>query len=241
MSATEQANAFQRVVDHLTAQYEPAAADTETEPIRQLVYSFLLWDCTTSRADNAFKRIEETYVDMNDLRVSRTEEIMDVLGKTYPDAEERVDRIKASLRDVYLREHAVSLASVREGGKREARKYVESLEGMHPFVAARVCLLGMDCHAVPIEERLLAKLIKAGVFEPDTPLDKASGTIDRHVKASKGLETYLVLQAYSEDTSADGSELAPKPAKTKKKSGSKKTTKSKSTRTTSRKKKTAKS
>ena len=63
----------------------------------------------------------------------------------------------------------------------------------------------MDCHAVPLEERLLDKLIKAGVFEPETPLDKASGTIERHVKASEGLETYLVLQAYSEETSADGS------------------------------------
>ncbi len=238
MSAIEQASAFQQVVDHLKATYEPAPATTDLEPIRQLVYSFLLWDCTTSRADNAFKRIEETYVDMNDLRVSRAEEIMDVLGKTYPAAEERVARIKASLRDIYLREHAVSLVTVREGGKREARKYVDSLDGMHPYVSARVCLLGMDCHAVPIEERLLSKLIKAGVFEADTPLDKAAGTIERHVKASDGLETYLVLQAYSEDTSADGSELAPKPGKTKKKSGSHKS--SKSSRSTTR-KKTAKS
>jgi len=239
VSATEQANAFQTVVDQLKATYEPAEANTDLEPIRQLVYSFLLWDCTTNRADNAFKRIEETYVDMNDLRVSRAEEIMDVLGKTYPDAEERVARIKASLRDIYLREHTVSLVAVREGGKREARKYVDSLDGMHPFVSARVCLLGMDCHAVPVEERLLNKLIKAGVFEPETPLDKASGTIERHVKASEGLETYLVLQAYSEETSADGSELAGKPAKTSRKSGSGKT--SKSSRTTTRKKKTAKS
>lgn len=239
MSANEQATAFQNVLDQLKAKYEPAEANTDLEPIRQLVYSFLLWDCTTSRADNAFKRIEETYVDMNDLRVSRTEEIMDVLGKTYPSAEERVARIKASLRDVYLREHAVSLATVREGGKREARKYVDSLEGMHPFVAARVCLVGMDCHAVPLEERLLGKLIKGGVFEQDTPLDKAAGTIERHVKASEGLETYLILQAYSEDTSADGSELAEGAAKTKKKSGSRKT--SKTTRSTTRKKKTAKS
>ena len=46
MSATEQANAFQTVVDQLKATYEPAEANTDLEPIRQLVYSFLLWDCT---------------------------------------------------------------------------------------------------------------------------------------------------------------------------------------------------
>ncbi|MFI4855877.1 MAG: hypothetical protein ACIAQF_12965 [Phycisphaerales bacterium JB065] len=241
MSASDHAAAFQSVIDYLKKTYEPAPAMTDLEPIRQLVYSFLLWDCYTNRADNAFKRIEETYVDMNDLRVSRAEEIMGVLGKTYPNAEERVARIKATLREIYLREHAVSLTSVREGGKREARKYVDSLEGMHPFVSARTCLLSMDCHAVPIEERLYAKLIKAGVFDEDTPLDKAQGTIERHVKASDGLETYLLLQAYSEDTEADGSELATKSSKGKKSTGRKTSTSSAADKPTSRKKKTAKS
>lgn len=238
MSASDHAAAFQSVLDYLKKTYEPAPAMTDLEPIRQLVYSFLLWDCYTNRADNAFKRIEETYVDMNDLRVSRTEEIMGVLGKTYPNAEERVARIKAALREIYLREHAVSLATVREGGKREARKYIDSLEGMHPFVAARTCLLGMDCHAVPIEERLFAKLIKGGVFEEDTPMDKAHGTIERHVKASEGLETYLLLQAYSEETETDGSELAGKSTKSKKSSGRKS---SAADKPASRKKKAAKS
>lgn len=239
MSASDHAAAFQSVIDHLKKTYEPAPATAEIEPIRHLVYSFLLWDCFTNRADNAFKRIEETYVDMNDLRVSRAEEIMGVLGKTYPNAEERVARIKAALREIYLREHAVSLATVREGGKREARKYVDSLDGMHPFVAARVCLLGMDCHAVPIEERLLDKLIKGGVFEADTPIDKATGAIERHVKASEGLETYLLLQAYSEDTAADGSELASKPAKSTK-SSNRKNGSSASGKSAGRKKKAAK-
>lgn len=242
MSSSDHAAAFQNALDHLTSVYEPADRGEDLEPIRQLVYSFLLWDCSTNRADNAFKRLEDTYVDMNDLRVSRTEEIMGVLGKTYPRADERVARIKAALRDVYLREHAVSLASLREGGKREARKYLESLEGMHHFVAARVALLAMDSHAVPIEERLYAKFLKAGIFEPDTPIEKATGSIERHVKASEGLETYLILQAYSEDTSTDGSELAGSAKPVKKKSSSRTTSKSSaSTRKTSRKKKSAKS
>jgi hypothetical protein len=242
VSASDHAAAFQNAIDYLATVYEPADKGEDLEPIRQLVYSFLLWDCTTNRADNAFKRLEDTYVDMNDLRVSRTEEIMGVLGKTYPRADERVARIKASLRDIYLREHAVSLASLREGGKREARKYLESLEGMHHFVAARVALLGMDSHAVPIEERLYDKFIKAEIFEPDTPIEKAAGSIERHVKASEGLETYLLLQSYSEDTATDGSELiaAGKTAKKKPTSRSKSKAAASSSKP-SRKKKSAKS
>lgn len=227
MSASDQAAAFQQVIDYLASAYEPAVTPTDFEPVRQLVYSFLLWECTTSRADNAFKRIEETYVDMNDLRVSRTEEVMAVLGKTYPNADERVARVKATLRDIYLREHAVSLASVAGGGKREARKYIDSLEGIHPFVAARVYLLSMESHALPMEDRLLTKLINAQVVEPETPLDKAAGSLERQVKATDGLSTYLLLQAWSEDNSSDGSDLVAKTAKPKKKSASSKSAASK--------------
>jgi hypothetical protein len=239
VSVPDHAAAFQNVIDQLAGLYDPAPRGEEIEPIRQLVYSFLLWDSATNRADNAFKRLEETYVDMNDLRVSRTEEVMAVLGKTYPRADERVARIKASLRDVYLREHAVSLSSVASGGKREAKKYLDSLDGMHQFVAARVSLLALDSHAIPLEERVFAKLIKAEVFEPDSPIEKAVGSIERHVKATDGLQTYLLLQAWSEDNASDGSEFAGSAAKPKKKAASGKSTASKANG--SRKKKSAKS
>ncbi len=148
---------------------------------------------------------------------------MDVLGKTYPDAEERVARL-ASLRDIYLRTHGLSGRGPR--GRQTRSSEVRRLARRHAPFVSRGCA-SWEWIVTPSRLRSVCSTdIKAGVFEPETPLDKASGTIERHVKASEGLETYLVLQAYSEETSADGSELAGKPAKTSRKSGSGKTSKS---------------
>lgn len=179
------------------------------EPTNELVFSFLLWESSTQRARPAMQRVASTFVDLNELRVSRVEDIVEVLGKTYPRGEERAMRLKASLHDIFSREHEVSLAKAASMGKREARKYLDSLSGMVPFVAGRVVLLSLGGHAFPLEDRSLAMLIEQGVLEPDTDLAKAVGILERHVKADEAMQSYLDFQAWVEL----GGETPKKPAR----------------------------
>jgi hypothetical protein len=208
VSAADQSKNLTKLLKSLASAYPDAPPLRPESPavitaMDELVYSFLLWESTHHRAANAYKRLRDAFVDDNELRVTRNEEIMAVLGKTYPHAEERVMRLRAALRDVYLREHAVSLEKAKTLAKREARKYVESLEGMHPFVAARVVLLGFGGHAVPLEDRLLDKLAEAGVVDDGADVVKAQGSLERMVKAADAAEAAQLLQALSEDTGAD--------------------------------------
>lgn len=179
------------------------------EATNELVFSFLLWESTTQRARPAMQRIASAFVDLNELRVSRVPDIVEVLGKTYPRGEERALRLKSSLHDVFSREHEVSLAKAAAMGKRDARKYLEALSGMVPFVAGRVVLLSLGGHAVPLEDRSLEMLIAHGVLEEGTDIAKATGILERHVKAEDALQTYLSLQAWVET----GAEAPKKPAR----------------------------
>jgi hypothetical protein len=210
----------------------------ERTAIEELVYSFLLWESSVQRADNAFKRCQSSFVDLNDLRVSRSNEVQAVLGKTYPLLEERVERLQASLHEIYIREYEVSLAQLDELSKRDARRYLESLEGMVPFVAARVMLFKLGAHAVPIERRLLEKLIEEGVLEADTDIAKAQGALERHIKADDATAAALKLQSFSEGATAPP---ARSNSGSKKRTASKKrTTKKTSTKKTTRKKRSSK-
>ncbi len=207
MSSTDQTKAITTLLKSLGGVYTPEP-EPERTPIDQLVFSYLLWESSATRAENAMKRLEDAFVDVNELRVSRTAEIMAVLGKTYPRAEDRVLRMKASLRDLFCREHAVTLEGAQRLSKRDGRKYVESLEGIPPFVAARICLLSLGSHAIPIEERLVARLAAAGVLPEDTDVARAASIFDRTVKAAEGREAAALLQALAEDASADIESLA---------------------------------
>ncbi len=209
MSAVDHAKAIAKLMKVLRATYTPEPI-VQREPIVELVYAFLLWDSTVAKSKTAMRRVEDAFVDMNELRVSRPAEVMGALGKTYPRLEERVLRMRETLRNLYKREHAVSLDAAAALSKRDARHYLETLEGITPFIAARVALVSLGSHAIPIEERLMGKLVAGGIFTEETPIDKAAGLLDRYIPAGEGIESHLLLQALSEDTGFDPATLSGK-------------------------------
>lgn len=201
MSGTNRSQALRSLLKRCRDAYgapEPQAESAE-DPIEQLVWSFVLWDATTSKAEPAMRRIRSSFVDHNELRVSLPHEIAAVLGERYPRGPERALRLRLALNDIYYRENAVSLTRLREMQKREAREYLESLEGMPPYVAARVMLLNLGGHAAPVDERLTAALIDEGVLPPETNVDQAASLLARHVKAAEAHEAHLLLQRWSEE------------------------------------------
>ena len=168
------------------------------EPVAQLVFSFLTWNATSRQADTAFGKIMAQVVDLNELRVSHAPEVIDLIGVRYPDAHNRVLRMLEAMNEVFEREHDYKLTSAQAKSKREQREYLDTLPGTPPFVAARVALLSFGAHAMPVDDRLLTLLIKAGVFEPGTAPADAEGWLTRQVKAGDAEEAYLALQEWAD-------------------------------------------
>ncbi|MCC6676812.1 MAG: hypothetical protein IT436_06685 [Phycisphaerales bacterium] len=177
----------------------PSALADGDAVLDQAVFSFLLWETTTAQAQTGHKRLREAFVDLNELRVCFPEEICAAIGERYPRSRERSTRLRAVLNDIYRREHGLSLARLVDQPKREARTYLESLEGMPMFVAARVALLCFGGHAVPVDERLLAMLAAERAIEPDLNIEDAGGWIERQVRANEAAATHLLLRRWADE------------------------------------------
>jgi len=219
------------LIERLGKKYSVAPPEETREPLEEFVLSFLMWESSTNRAEYALKRLLDSVVDINELRVTRPADIATLLGKTYPLAEERAERMTRALDDLFRQEHAVSLERIVAMNKRDGRKYLEGLEGMTPYISARAALFALGAHAIPIDDRTLGKLIEAGVIEEDFTPEKASGKLERHIKASDGLQAHLLLQAWSEDGASAPTfgvaENGKNPSKSRRSSSKKKTTRSK--------------
>lgn len=174
--------------------------DLGDETMRALLYAMLRADATSSQALNAIGRIHSAVVDTNELRIAYPDEIAEMLGPRYPKVAERSERIRAVLCDVFRREHDLSLASLHELPKREARSYLEGLEGIPHYAALRVGLTVFSIHCVPVDERLGDALIAKGAFDEGCSTDEMSGSLERAVRAADSLETVLRLEDW-----ADGS------------------------------------
>lgn len=193
----KQEKAFASVLKKAKAAYKGEEPDA-LEPIAELVFSFLVWNATTKQADTAYGKIVSQVVDLNELRVSHASEIVELIGVRYPEALLRAIRLLESMMEVYEREYDYKMTSVAALSKREQRDYLDTLPGIPPFVAARVALLAFGVHAMPVDDRLLTLLIKAGVFEPGTTPGEAESWLVRQVKAGEAEQAYPALQAWAD-------------------------------------------
>ncbi len=203
----------------------PGPADQDPV-LREFLRSFLAWECTTTKAEAALRRVDDAVVDLNEFRVFLPEEVAAVLGPSFPRAADRAVRIRQALHGLYRHEHCLRLAHLTERGKREARAFLESLgrqppvngagqaadyQVVPPYVSARVMLLSLGGHAFPLDDRLRLLLVHAGVLEAEDSLEESAAWLERALRASELPEAYRLIQAWA-DQSATPVVKARKPA-----------------------------
>ena len=193
------------------------------DPITELINGFLQWNASRRMANSALNRIDEAVVDHNELRVSHDDEIVTMIGDSYPLVTERAARLRESLQEIFVRQHTLSLECLVEKSKKEARSYLESLPGMVPYVAAHAMLLCFDGHAVPVDDRLAELLRHEEVVDPNAGVEEITVFLERRILADSALQSYVAMKAWS-DAGTRRISTARTSATSRKSGGAKKTT-----------------
>jgi len=204
-------NALLRTIKSTYKVEEPPARN----PVTELVIGFLQWEATQEMAEDAFGRIMAVMVDINELRVTYDHETLGLIGPSYPRAEERIARMREALNEIYIREHAVDLATIHSVGKKDQRAYIQSLPGVPPYVASHLMLVSYGIHAMPVDEKLVGQFVSEGIADAGAAPEEVETMLLRQVKANDALKTYLLLQAWSDELYTNGK--AKKTRKTTKK------------------------
>ncbi len=178
-----------------------------TEPLlSHFVKAFLVWESTTPKALQAIKRLEAALVDFNELRACMPDETVRIIGERYPRAAERALRLRTALNILYTRAHRVTLEHLAGTPQKEAREYLDKLDGVPPFVAARVCLLGLAHHAAPVDSRIQRRLIEAKVCPAESSPEFGAAHLEKHARDGELPEVYALLQAWADDASYPAAE-----------------------------------
>jgi hypothetical protein len=223
----EQNKAFSKLLRKISTMRRPHGPDT-VDPISVIVHSFLLWDCPAEKAMAGYQRLADGVVDFNELRINLPPETAAMLGTRYPRLEERCLRLRGVLNDIYRREHAVTLERVRTQNKKDIKRFIETLDGIVPFVAARLGLVCFELHGIPADERLRTELSKVGIVSPTIDLMELSSWLAHHVKADDALKVHEHLVAWVDSREGRSAKreaaVAPRSARKPAKKPAKKTT-----------------
>ncbi len=172
---------------------EPPEPD---DPLRRLAIAILGENCSDAEAERAVGRAIETMVDWNELRVSSASEINKVVGNAIPQGVQRCQMLTDALQAVFDCENRMSLDRLRTMGRRDARHFLEQLDGTDEYTVASVILWSLGGHAIPVNDRLLDALREADLVHPEATRAEVQAFLERNISANEAKEFWMVMQSF---------------------------------------------
>ena len=174
----------------------PVIEETD-DPIRRLALAVLGAESSEEKASVAVRRLLDRMADWNEVRVSRPVEIHRAVGTAIPDALRRAQMLVRALQSVYDSENRMSLDRIRSMGRRDARTYLEELNGLDEFGVASVMLWSLGAHAIPVDARLFEALQKAELVHPAASRAEVQAFLERNIGAADAREFCLVMRSFA--------------------------------------------
>ncbi len=195
--------------------------------VDSLVYSVLYEHLKTEDVESFVTLMRGHFVDWNDLRVSRLEEIVDVLsasGLPVEDKRKVSHQLVICLNSLFTKYDRISFEDIEELGKRQAHQELETLEGFTPFVVNFLMLNFKGSHSLPLNLMMVEYAKKEGLVHPSSSYQEISSFLERQITVDDIYSFYLILRqmcespelAKSEKTAAKSAAGAKKPAPAKK-------------------------
>ena len=185
-----------------------------------LVFAIVSENMTMAVAKTAMRKITKRFVDFNDLRVSRPEEIAEVLGDL-EELKETAQAIPNILNAIFNRYDKVGLDEFEEIGKRQAKKELEGFNGMTSYICNYCFLTALQGHAIPVNKAMIEYLRENELVHPKASAHDICGFLERQISATDGWQFYILLRIESDTASKTRKPVAKKKT-TKKKAAAKK-------------------
>jgi endonuclease III len=168
------------------------------EIVDAIVHAIISAELSEKATDSAVKRFADYFVDWNDLRVSRVEEIVEVLGKDTSATREMASTIVRVLSGIFNQYHKVSLEALKKTGKRPAKQALEKIDGTSRFVVDYCMLASLRGHAIPLTKKMIEYLRTNELVNPEADEQQIGGFLAKQIPAKNGYDFYALLRRESE-------------------------------------------
>ncbi len=163
-----------------------------------IIHGAVLEYMSESVTKAAFKKFGMHFVDFNDMRVSRPEEIVEMLGQDTEESRKVGANVIRILAGIFRKYNNVNLDSLRKAGKRQSRVIIEKFDGISRFCVDYCMLTALQGHAIPLTEAMIKYLRDNDLVHPEAQFDDIEGFLTRQISATNAYEFYFLLRRESE-------------------------------------------
>lgn len=194
---------------------KPATAAAD-DPLDQLMRGILSRTASESRAAAAWSRLRDATVDLNELRVTPVSELVEIIGRDYPQARFVAEQISRTLHAIFNRLHCLNLDFMKSSTRADAESFLNGLDGIDAHARANVIMGTLGAHAIPVDDHMLSYLQRGRYVDQEVKRHEVQTFLERHIKARDGVTFYRSLKRYAA-THSPRPPAARRPSKTRKK------------------------
>lgn len=198
MSASNRADILTKTAKVLKKHYKPAAPPSDRAVLEHLLYACCLENSKHEVTDDVFAKLQESYYDWNEVRVTTIAELAEVMAPL-ADPQKAANRLKRALQGVFEKYYSFDIDILRKGNLGKAVKEFESINGITPFGVSYVAQNALAGHSIPVNEGAFKLFI---VLDVITEAEAAKGRIpglERTIPKTKGVEFGSLLHQLAVD------------------------------------------
>ena len=179
----------------LRATYKPVDPDIQSPLLDQVLYACCLENTPYDVAERAYKRLGETYFDLNEVRVTTVIELAETLHDL-PDPARAALALRRVLQGVFESTYSFSLDNAKKHSIAHGMKTLEHIHGIPPFVVAFIGSTALGGHFIPVDLGAMQGLLLTGVMSQEEYDAAKCPGLDRFIPKKAGLEFGSLLHQF---------------------------------------------
>lgn len=202
----------QKLVNQLFALHKgPKQAATQgREVLEQFLYAICREGVTRDAADQAYAALRERFFDWNELRVSSTQEIADVIDEFVVDGEVRGQRLIDFLQEVFETTFSFDLEGLQKKGLKQAAKQLARYQAANDYAVSWVIQKSLGGHAIPLDAAALRVLRRLNILEDGQDLEILRASLEHQIPKLKGPDFVDLISVLAEDHCYEADPACPR-------------------------------
>ncbi len=185
MSTKNRADRIQLLHKVVTKHFTPVPTPDDRSVLEHLIYACCLEDVPYEAADEAFHRLQESFFDWNEVRVTTVSELCETLHNL-PDPAAAALRIKKCLQSLFETRYSFDIDDMIKMNQGKAVQELEKLAGMTKFVLGYLTQNALGGHSIPVSNSIM-RVLEATEIVTSSEADKGQAPgLERTVAKTKG-------------------------------------------------------
>ena len=193
---SNRADKYEQLHKSLKKHFKTLPEPGERSVLEHLIYACCLEDARSEQADEAFAKLQQVYVDWNEVRVTTVIELSEAMS-SLPNATQAGHRIKRCLQSLFEARYQYDIDDMKKSNLSKATEEISAWKGISPFILNYVSQNALGGHAIPADTLTMEILVQCEILTQAEADKKSVPGVERAISKNKGFEFGSLLHQFA--------------------------------------------